>query len=137
MNGRGARGGQAGIPLPREAFSQVGRGARIAGRLSGCGLLLVHGQVTGGVELEGDLLVAKGGNLEAAPAVAARLLVQGTARGEMFIRGPAELGEGGRLEGTLHADRFEAARAGHLDARLVIGDRGKAAPEDGGPISKS
>jgi cytoskeletal protein CcmA (bactofilin family) len=112
---------RAGSPGPEQAgYVQIGRGARLEGKLSGAGAAVIQGELVGEVELEGDLLVDAGGVLEGQPARASRLRIDGTATGSLRVRGPLEIGAGGVLEGRAQAQRLEISPDASIEAQLTI-----------------
>jgi cytoskeletal protein CcmA (bactofilin family) len=114
MTAREASGGdQAG-------YVQIGRGARLEGKLSGAGAVIVQGELAGEVELDGDLLVGSGGWVEGRPARATRVRVDGKASGSLKVKGALEVGAGGALEGRAQARQLQVSPEAVLEADLNV-----------------
>jgi cytoskeletal protein CcmA (bactofilin family) len=114
------RPGRAGSGPDEAGYAQVGRGARLEGKLCGVGAAVVQGELVGEVELEGDLLVDAGGLLDGQPARASRVRIDGKATGSLRVRGPLEIGAGGELEGRAQAQRLEISPDASIEAQLTI-----------------
>ncbi len=102
------------------AFGQVGEGATLAGKLRGRGVVIAQGRIEGEVELDGELIVAAGGELDVLKARANRLTVEGAAKGLLKIDEGVEVSPGGFLGGEVETPRLGAGRKAKLDAVLRI-----------------
>ncbi len=92
-----------------ECFAQVGRGAQLRGQIHGAGILLVHGDLQGVVEIRGDLIVGQKGRLTRVRAKASRVRVEGQAEGWFRVDGPLEVARGAVLFGEVEARQIQTS----------------------------
>lgn len=111
-----------------DGLLQIGQAARLEGRISGKGVALVHGELKGEIDLEGELFVAPEGKIDLRKGRVGQLHLEGRAAGRLLVEGPAELTETARLEAELAASRLDAAAGARLDGELSIV---ASAPESG------
>ncbi|MDH3284578.1 MAG: polymer-forming cytoskeletal protein [Acidobacteriota bacterium] len=104
-----------------EGFLQLGCRARFEGDLGGSGLVLIHGVLRGGIDLDGDLIVARDGRLSDARGRAVRLRVEGHAAGVLSVTEAVEVSSTGVLEGEVASSQLQASAGATIDARLRIG----------------
>ncbi len=123
--GRGKGEADAGRRPPPgdEGFGQIGRGAELSGRLQGSGLVVVHGRVTGQIDVRGDLIVAAEGRLDGVKGRALRLRVEGFAEGELRVDGPVEVARGGTLHGQVVARRIQTSPGSVFAGALRVSPR--------------
>ncbi|RMG48629.1 MAG: polymer-forming cytoskeletal protein, partial [Acidobacteria bacterium] len=115
-----------------EGFLQVGRGASVAGRVTGRGVVLLHGRLSGEIALEGDLVIAPGGEASDLRGRLDRLRIEGRCRGSLTVTGPVELARGASFEGEVDAEQLETSEGARFEGVLRIRpDRtvGGGAPE--------
>ncbi|HHN73814.1 MAG TPA: hypothetical protein ENK10_01150 [Acidobacteria bacterium] len=110
-----------------EGFFQVGKGARLTGRLAGRGAGVIHGEVQGVLELDGDLLVPTGGRFRFKAGRCQRLHLEGQGGGRLKVTGDAALATGSRFEGDLHAQTFEGAAGFAVEGEVRIAPPGRDA----------
>lgn len=103
-----------------DGLLQIGEAARLEGRVSGKGVALVHGELEGEIDLEGELFVAPEGRIDLRKGRVKQLHLEGRAAGRLLVEGPAELTETARLDAELAAIRLEAAAGARLDGELSI-----------------
>lgn len=115
---RGARG--RGPAAVGEGFVQVGRTARLRGRLDGQGLVLIHGTLQGELSLSGELIVAPGAIVGPLAGAADALRVEGELDSRLTIHGLATVASGGVLRGELDARKLDAATDASVSASLRV-----------------
>lgn len=92
-----------------QGFAQVGRGAQLRGHFQGRGILLVHGELSGVVDLQGDLIVGRDGRLNRIKARALRVRIEGQAEGRFRVDGPIEVARGAALSGEVEARQIQTS----------------------------
>jgi cytoskeletal protein CcmA (bactofilin family) len=120
VRSRRERGGEP-AAKPVAGLTQVGRQASVRGRMSGPGLLIAHGRLSGTIDLQGEMIVGPGGQLDSVRAKAERLRVEGVADGDFRIEHGLHVAESGRLTGNVTARTAVAAPGARLEATLQIG----------------
>lgn len=109
--------------MDKGSRGSIGRTARVTGRLTGDGDLLVEGRVEGELSLKGTLHVAPGGAI-VAPVDADDVIVEGSLEGDVLARGALTLRAGGLLRGAIKADRValeDGARfSGHIEMAVEL-----------------
>ncbi len=98
----------------------MGRGARLEGTLRGPGVLLVHGTLSGTLDLEGDVIVGETGTLERILGKASSLRVEGQVDGDFRVEGTLQIATGGRVGGAAQARRLETSPGSSLEAQIVV-----------------
>jgi cytoskeletal protein CcmA (bactofilin family) len=116
--GRTARGAS-------DARGVIGASARVRGRISGDGHLLVEGQVEGDIAIRGDLVIADGASATS-NVDAQTVTVQGALEGDVNARGAVKIASGARVKGNMHGEHVaieEGAQfAGRLDCEFELPD---------------
>lgn len=105
---------------PPQGLTQIGKGARVTGELEGSGLLLIHGEVSGSLRLEGDIVVAPGGRTRALRAKSSALRVEGAAEGDFRVLGRVEVVVGGNLTGSVAGRTLEMSAGAALEGVVTI-----------------
>lgn len=103
-----------------EGFVQVGRHARLEGRLEGQGLVLVHGQFSGELLLSGELIVAGQGEADISTGAVDALRVEGRIGGKLVVHGTATIAHTGQARGELSARKLDASPDAVVSAALRI-----------------
>ena len=106
--------------------SVVGEGARVEGTLTSAGSLWIHGQVTGEISVEGEVLVSPEGVVEA-DIRAGSISLAGRLKGNLMAPGAVSLPPESWVEGDVHA-RSVAVR-GTVEGNLVAEDKVGLGPE--------
>ncbi|MCA9588772.1 MAG: polymer-forming cytoskeletal protein [Myxococcales bacterium] len=98
----------------------IGRSARVRGRISGDGDLLVEGVVEGDIALGGDLTVADGGSVQTVEA--RTVTVRGEVSGDIRASGEVHIETGSRVRGDVQGSTVAidegAVFAGRLDVEF-------------------
>jgi len=97
----------------------VGQSTRIRGRISGEGDLRVEGAVEGGVSLQGNVLVAEGGTIEA-DVEATSLVVEGTVQGDVTVREGLAIRASGRVSGVIRAAGLSIEEGASVSGRVEM-----------------
>lgn len=95
----------------------VGQSTRIRGRISGEGDLRVEGAIEGGVALDGMVLVAEGGSIEA-DVEAASLVVEGTVSGDISVSEALAIRATGRVNGVIRATGVSIEEGASVSGRV-------------------
>ncbi len=103
------------------SFAQIGRGARVDGKLKGAGLVVTCGRLEGEIDLDGVLVVAAEGQVDVLKGRMRTLSVEGEVRGLFRVGESLELKPGGVFEGEVETARLHAAPSSRLDATVRIG----------------
>jgi cytoskeletal protein CcmA (bactofilin family) len=106
-------------PMKQDNRGSIGRTARVVGRLSGDGDLVVEGRIEGELSLRGDLHVAEGGYV-AAPVEAGDLLVEGIVDGDVESRGAVVVRQTGTLRGAIRASRVGLDEGARFSGRIEM-----------------
>src|SRR5260370_40420864 len=101
----------------------IGRTARVVGRVSGDGDLLVEGTIQGDIAVRGDLVVAAGARA-ASNVDAQSVVLRGELEGDVRARGVVRIEQGARVRGDVHGESVAiedgAEFAGGLDADFEL-----------------
>lgn len=97
----------------------VGQGTRVRGNISGEGDLRIEGAVEGGVALQGALLVAESGTVEA-DVQASSLVVEGTIEGDVTVSEAVAIRATGRIHGTIRAAGLAIEEGANLSSRIEM-----------------
>lgn len=98
----------------------VGQSTRIRGRVSGEGDLRVEGAIEGGVALQGSVLVAEGGSIEADVVEATSLVVEGTVQGDVAVREGVAIRASGRVNGVIRAAGVSIEEGASVSGRVEM-----------------
>jgi cytoskeletal protein CcmA (bactofilin family) len=113
-----------------DARGVIGASARVRGRISGDGHLLVEGQVEGDIAIRGDLVIADGASA-ASNVDAQSVTVQGTLEGDVTARGAVKIASGARVVGNMHGEHVSidegAQFKGRLDCEFELPDELRSA----------
>ncbi len=105
--------------MSKGSSGSIGRTAKVTGRLTGDGDLVVEGSVEGELSLKGHLHVAAGGSV-IAPVEADEVTIEGSIDGDVRSRGPVTLRAGGQLRGAIHADRVALEDGAKYSGRIEM-----------------
>src|SRR5215467_76859 len=112
----------------------IGAKARVRGRISGDGHLLVEGQVEGDIAIRGDLVIADGGSATS-NVDAQSVTVSGVLEGDVTARGAVKIESGARVVGNMHGDHVSieegAQFKGRLDCEFELPDELRSAHATG------
>jgi cytoskeletal protein CcmA (bactofilin family) len=97
----------------------VGRGAKIAGRVSGDGDLVVEGRIEGEVTVSGDLTLLPGSVVEA-PVNAADVTIDGAIVGDVHARGAVVLRASGSVQGAITTNRLALEEGARFSGRIEM-----------------
>lgn len=97
---------------------RVGATAKIRGRVSGDGSLVVEGRIEGNVTLRGELTIAEGGVVSADVIEAESIDVSGNLDGEMRITGQLRAGQGANVRGNVTGGAVVLEEGAHFDGRI-------------------
>lgn len=97
----------------------VGQSTRIRGRISGEGDLRVEGAIEGGVALDGAVLVAEGGSIEA-DVEATSLIVEGTVEGDVSLGEALAIRASGRVSGVIRAAGVSIEEGASVSGRVEM-----------------
>lgn len=101
----------------------IGRSARVRGRISGDGDLVVEGAVEGDISLGGDLTVSDGGAVQS-NIEAREVTIRGEVTGEIRATGDVRIEHGSRVRGDVHGASVAidegAVFAGRLDCAFEL-----------------
>ncbi len=100
---------------------QVGRGARLRGKLSGEGVVLACGTLEGELDVGGELIVSASGRVDVLKGRAKALSVEGEVRGLFKVETALELKEGAFFGGEIETEHLQAAAGSQLEAQVRIG----------------
>lgn len=111
-------------PRAREVTSEsvVARGARIRGRVSGDGSLLVQGEIAGDVALTGDLTIDDGGSLEG-DVDAGAVIVAGALTGDVAAKNGVTIRSSARVSGNMGGEvtlEEGASFSGRIEAEFDL-----------------
>ena len=101
----------------------IGSGARVRGKISGDGDILIEGQVEGEIAVRGNLTVAEGGTVTS-DVDAAAVMVSGAVEGDIRATGDVHIRAGARVRGDVKGAQValdEGAQfAGRLDCDFEL-----------------
>ena len=101
----------------------IGTGARVRGKISGDGDLVVEGAVEGEIHVRGNLTVAEGGAVTS-DVDAAAVSVAGTIDGDIHASGNVDIQAGARVHGDVKGAQVSidegAQFAGRLDCDFQL-----------------
>ena len=83
-------------------------------------MLLVHGELSGTLDLGGDVIVGEKGSIVHVLGKSASLRVEGRVEGDFRVAGTLQIAAGGSVEGSVSAQRLECSQGSRLEAQLVI-----------------
>jgi cytoskeletal protein CcmA (bactofilin family) len=104
----------------RDDISVVGQGARIEGTLHSSGSLRIYGHLTGEIEVEGDVGVAAGSDVQA-DINARSISLAGRIKGNLTAPGEVVLPSQSRVEGDVRAQSVTVHGTVHGD---VVAEQG-------------
>ncbi len=103
--------------------ARIGASARVVGRVTGDGDLVVEGHVEGEISVRGDLTINAGGSV-VSNVDAHAVVVSGSLEGDVNASGPVAVRSGARVRGDLHGTEVtleEGAQfAGRLDCEFTL-----------------
>ena len=99
--------------------ASIGRTARVVGRVTGDGDLLVEGRVEGELTLGGLLHVAAGG-VVVAPVSAEEVTLEGEVEGDVVARGAVVLRGAAKLRGVIRAGRVGLEDGARFTGRIEM-----------------
>ena len=97
----------------------VGKSAHVRGRVSGQGDLRVEGTIEGELALEGELLVAEGGQVTA-DVEATTVVVEGSVEGSLRAADAVVVRSGARVAGDLTASRLTIEEGALYTGRIEL-----------------
>ena len=95
----------------------IGRGARVRGRVSGDGGLLVEGSLEGDVTLRGDLTVLEGAKATS-NVDADAVTIGGELEGDVNARGVVRIESGARVRGDVRGEQVSIEDGAEFAGRL-------------------
>jgi cytoskeletal protein CcmA (bactofilin family) len=105
--------------------SSIGAGARIRGRVTGDGDLVVAGHVEGDILVRGDVTIEAGGSC-ASNVEGHEVTVAGSLSGDVAATGAVTIGATGRVRGNVRGSAFSmedgAAFAGRVECDFELPD---------------
>ena len=104
------------IETTTAATSVVSAKAKIAADIRGGESLLIEGYVKGTIELEGDIIVATSGVVEA-DLTANNIIIQGTVRGNAIAREHLEILSSGNMTGDISARSLDLREGSSFEGR--------------------
>jgi cytoskeletal protein CcmA (bactofilin family) len=109
---------------PGETEARIARGARVRGRITGHGDLVIEGQVEGDINVRGDVTIAEGATVHSPSVGANAVTIAGTLEGNVAATGAVRLAPGARVRGDLQGTAVaidDGARfAGRLDCEFDL-----------------
>jgi cytoskeletal protein CcmA (bactofilin family) len=104
------------------SFTSIAPGATLEGRLRGSGVVVVHGILRGRLELEGELLVPKGGLIDGQPVIrASRVRLEGESGGRIEATELLEVAPGSLLGGEARAPQGRIDPGARTRATVLLG----------------
>ncbi|MBK6694635.1 MAG: polymer-forming cytoskeletal protein [Myxococcales bacterium] len=97
---------------------RIGPTAKVRGRVSGEGNLVVAGELEGNVSLRGELSIERGGNVAADVIEADSIAVAGTLTGEMRVTGRVHVAAGAAARGDVSGGALVLDEGAEFDGRI-------------------
>jgi cytoskeletal protein CcmA (bactofilin family) len=95
----------------------IGRSARVRGRVSGDGDLVVEGAVDGDITLRGDVTI-EGGGRATSNVEAQAVTIQGVLEGDVKARGLVRVGASARVRGDIAGESVAIEEGAEFTGRL-------------------
>ena len=101
-----------------ESEARISRGARVRGRITGTGDLVIEGNVEGDVNVRGDLTIAEGATVTSPSVGAGAVTIAGTLEGNVAATGPVRLAPSARVRGDLQGTQVAIDDGARFSGRL-------------------
>ena len=95
----------------------IGRGAKIVGRVTGDGDLIVEGRLAGELTVGGDVQLREGSVVEA-PIQAGDVTIEGAVVGDVTARGAVILRPSGSVQGAISTNRLALEDGARFSGRI-------------------